>query len=478
VLEAYEDARTVIITQAVAVTKSEGRVSNIGSTTMVVEKVFKGNRKPGDKLVFRQGGGAACTWSFDEKSVGKRFLFYLNDNDASEPVTAITCGRSNQLEYAADDLLYLENMARRRGKTRISGTLSFYQGSPVQGEQPTYKFLVGKKVRIIGPKKTYALTTNNDGVYEIYDLPPGKYALEAEIPTGWRLNWVSSSGSESLPPILRGINQSEEKSWRAEVVLGARKHAYFDFAYEVDNAIRGMLIDPEGRPLDGACIDPIPVGWKKPPHCVGLECLPSCARTSGFIMTKRCTADGGKFMIDAIPAGSYLLAVNCDGKISSREPFQTFYYPNVFDREKATVITIGEGETIKGLVIQAPQTEETITVEGVVLYSDGEPAVHEYVGFKPEKSDLPVEGYARAVTDSAGRFSIKILKNLRGTLAGEILVYGGKYENCRKIEQMIRDTGEWAFNVRTNSVELSADRNLFNVELRYSFPACKKASPR
>jgi len=42
---------------------------------MIVEKVFK--RKVRDEIVFGQGGGAECIWTFDEKSIGHQFSSYL-----------------------------------------------------------------------------------------------------------------------------------------------------------------------------------------------------------------------------------------------------------------------------------------------------------------------------------------------------------------------------------------------------------------
>ena len=44
---------------------------------MVVERVFKGKLKIRDEIVFGQGGGADCIWTFDEESIGHQFLFYL-----------------------------------------------------------------------------------------------------------------------------------------------------------------------------------------------------------------------------------------------------------------------------------------------------------------------------------------------------------------------------------------------------------------
>ena len=191
VLDEYEWAGFVVIARAVSVEKTDdkGHVNGVSSTDMVVEKVFKGSLKVGEKMTFAQGGGANCIWTFSEESVGERFLFYLRSGKEVPDVwMAGTCGRSRPVEYAVDDLLYLNNMAKRRGKSRISGTLSLYQSSPFENGEPIYKTLGGKKVRILGKAKTYEVTTNKDGVYEIYDLPAGSYEIRTRD-SGWLEAW-------------------------------------------------------------------------------------------------------------------------------------------------------------------------------------------------------------------------------------------------------------------------------------------------
>src|SRR5215204_5369880 len=49
----------------------------IRQSTVTVEKVYKGNLKVGQTLIFAQGGGADCVWTFGEESVGEEYLFYL-----------------------------------------------------------------------------------------------------------------------------------------------------------------------------------------------------------------------------------------------------------------------------------------------------------------------------------------------------------------------------------------------------------------
>ena len=138
VLDAFEHAEHVVVLRAVSVEKSEkaapeGRIGDaeryvdgVRSTTMRVVRVYKGRLKVGGELTFAQGGGADCIWTFSEKSVGQQYLFYLSSPPRGGKMwVSFTCGRSNGLRYAGDDLLYLDKLDKVRGRTRLSGTIQF-----------------------------------------------------------------------------------------------------------------------------------------------------------------------------------------------------------------------------------------------------------------------------------------------------------------------------------------------------------------
>ena len=444
VLEAYESAEVVVIARVASVEKSEHGegYGGINSTKMVVEKVFKGDLKAGDEMAFAQGAGTDCIWGFYRESVGQRFLFYLGPR-RNNRWYATSCTRSASLPETAgatDDLLYLSKIKEMQGKTRLSGTIQFIRGSEVN--------LAGRTIRIIGTDKVYEVKTNESGVYEIYDLPAGKYLVEPEVPAGWKLSdvWLRYS-------LLPGDDPGRS-SKKLSIALEDKKHASLDIVYELDNAIRGRLFDPNGNPMKDVCIDAVPAQGKNQAEAMD------------------CTKEGGSFALTRLPRGSYVLVINRDGKISSSEPFKTFYYPNVFEREKAVAVAIREGEALEDVNIYAPKVEDTITVEGTFLYSDGKPVVRERVEFEAGKTSDSVEGEAQAITDANGRFSLKVLKDLKGKLHGEMYSYVGEFENCPQLDAILKKTGQ---SVQTPVVEIAAETNLSDVELRYPFPGCKKA---
>jgi hypothetical protein len=464
VLDSFEKSDEVVIVKVLSVEKAEDPeekhyVDGVKTATLIVEKVFKGNLKVRDEIVFGQGGGADCIWTFDEKSIGHQYLFYLIRPEKFSDRRylpsketglwfAFGCGRSTGLAGATEDLLYLENMSKRRGHTRISGSISGgfdYPDIDVDG----------KKIKIIGKDKTYQTKTDKDGVFEIYDLPPGKYFIEPEMAAGWKLDpsWLRYSasvvGAEFDGPLKKRVKQ-------VEIMLEPKKHASVDIAFTIENYVRGRVIGPTGKPMDRVCVYLLRPGQE--------EWGPS-----------DCTNEQGRFEIESIPQGEYVLVANQDGKPSSREPFRKTFYPSVSERERAAVITIGPGETVDNLDIVIPSLVETITIEGVLRYSDGKPVAEKWVQFKATKKDEKIDGDVSEQTDSQGRFKLRVLKELTGELFGDDWLMVGLYKNCPKVEEILAKSGRNNVTVQSNIVKLTTEQDVYEVELTLPFPRCEKA---
>jgi hypothetical protein len=463
VLDEFNHADVVVVLIAESVKKASpeqtaapGRMSDgqnyvdgVKWTSMRVEQVFKGTVKIGDEMIFAQGGGADCIWTFNEKDVGEKFLLYLKRPGGSARWIGFTCSRSGRVENSADDLLYLNNLNKVRDKTRISGTVAFRDGED--------ESLAGRKIRIVGTNLTRELKTDENGVYEIYDLPAGRYYIEPEIPKGWKVGsfWLGYS-----PSLDRSAKDGSLQ--KIPILLEAKKHAGLDIMFEIDNAIRGHIYDALGQPMKGVCLDLVPADGTKGPYLAD------------------CTEEEGDFQIEEIPPGAYVIVVNDDGKKTSSEPFGTFYYPRVSKREEATVFNIGLGDVVENVDIHPPIELETIIVEGVLLYSDGKPVVDEWVAFKSVRTQSRKDesqednNDARATTDEKGRFTMRILKGSNGSLFGGMYSYAGEFENCPKLERLIKQAGGGVPEINTPPLEIRATANVYDVELKFPF-ACKKA---
>jgi hypothetical protein len=322
VLDEYERANVVITARLVSIEKTKEPDSihdDIRSATMVVQKVFKGKVKVQDALSFAPGNGIDCLWRFDETMVGREFLLYLDAPDRASDFWYVGQGRSHLVSAATNDLLYLNNVDRVRGKTRVSGTLD--DDFPV----------VGKTVRIIGKNKTFQTATDEHGVYEVYGLPPGKYLIAPEMPYGWIID-----RDESFPTVSERPMHS--KLYKA-FTRRPKRHAVIDFAFKIDNVVEGHVYDQNGRPLAHA----------------GIVLKPekdNSGESSDFIDTK------GRFRFESVSAGRYNLIVHQE-KPGSRPLTSVSYYDPQRSKLLTTLtVNLKHGESLRGLKIFVPPTAE------------------------------------------------------------------------------------------------------------------------
>ena len=86
-----------------------------------------------------------------------------------------------------------------------------------------------------------------------------------------------------------------------------------------------------------------------------------------------------------------------------------------------------------------------------------------------------IDGDVSFETDSNGRFSIELLKGIEGDLASEAWVHLGQYADCPKLESLIKKGGKDNLTVQTNVIHITAERDVYNLELTFPFPQCKEA---
>lgn len=407
-----------------------------------VEKVFKGELKLNEVLTFRLISN--CSLYFSEEQVGTEFLFYLGNRPAKDEFwSASTCSRSGAVKATTNDLRYLENEKKLRGKTRLSGNLAKWVETM---NDSSFVPLADRKIRIVGKVKTAEVTTDETGAFEIYDLPPGKYKI--------------------FPGKLDGYYFQREKSGFVEVEIKAKSQTEHNFLYSIDNAIGGKVVDREGKPLKEICVDLYSLKTEK---------------ALGFAH-KPCTDEDGEFEISAIPVGTYKIVVNGEDafdRFSRNSLFETFYYPNAKTLEKAAEISVGENFFLRDLILVPPEMKETITLTGRLIFADGKPAFDKAIQFvRSDKISEIDSGIAvsefEVKTDKNGQFTIKILKGQSGILRGTFVALSGENKNCPEIEEILKQKGGTIQQLGTNRLEISGTENLTGIELKFPFPFCKE----
>lgn len=480
VLSQFEYSKDVFIAKIVAVEKDKNAKPNlegIAGAKAIVQKVYKGNLKVGEDLFFEQG--VICSWTFSEKSIGNEMLVYdsfVEGNPKSGSVSY--CGRNNIIQNAADDLLYLNNLEKNKGRSRISGTINYRERSALENVEPIKKSVEGYKITITNAqtKQIYEVKTDKNGVYEIYDLPEGIYTFEAEIAKGWKLSryspnrvsvdypeWEKLEKSGKIKSFAEG--KPLEETIKSQKCLGTylfpNRHADFNFNFDIDNAIKGRIFAPNGEPIKDVEVSLIPIGGKK----------------AQYIFINDYSNEKGEFIIDKIPVGEYILAVNEDNKVSFKTPFRRFYYPVATETERATIFSIKEGQQIEGIEIRIPKLEEIVTAKGRILYSNGLPVADERVYFTSETSSNPNNIEAFTITDSEGRFTLEIMKGLEGKIYGIITADVETSKNCPSLQKIVKEkTDDKKFvTLKTAETNFQAKKNTNDIELKYNFDGCQKA---
>lgn len=440
---AFKGATAVFVGRVVRTAEHDAdKVSGAGQTAVtLVEEAFKGARA-GDEIVFEQPNNT-CTPTFD---AGARHLFYANYVREKKTWMVYGCGRTSELDGAADDLLYLRALPLSAERNRVSGMLKHFEDGPEKGFKLVER-LAGAKVRIKGKDKTYEVTTDSDGVYELYDLPPGKYTIEPELPFGLKVSFPVQFGPGGVSPEVT-VELTEKTCAGANFIIGP------------DNVIGGRVFGPGGVPLSGACLELEAAGKVEP--------FDGGGRIFG------CADAEGRYKLEEVPPGRYFVVANGWGRVTGSMPFPMTYYPGTFEKEKASVVTVGRGDSRADIDVTVPTLLPTVNVSGVVVFSDGRPAARLAVVFQLGTAN-DYESRESTLTDEAGRFSLRLLKGVPGNLRAEFDAYEGMFEKtCPTIRRLLeKDAGKRGrITVASPRLAFESERDADDLRLVFPVPYC------
>ena len=146
----------------------------------------------------------------------------------------------------------------------------------------------------------------------------------------------------------------------------------------------------------------------------------------------------------------------------------------MFEKEKATVVTIREGEKLENYDIRIPSQLPTNVIQGVLLHSNGKPVSKGYIDFKAEATHGNYERDVSAVTDEQGRFSFKVLQGTVGWLRGYISLYFGKYTDCPQANELLKGTVNRSVDVDAEIVKIEVTRDIKDIKLIVPFAFCSR----
>jgi hypothetical protein len=183
--EAYAEADAVFMAKVVQISPQTIRMWQRDkdydqTANLVVEKVYKGPKR--SRLVLHQLGRKNAP----KFILNSRYLFYANFDRTTRKWEVRFCGRTRMANYVQDDLHYLDALPASLNKTRIAGEVTRYDRDEDNPQGQTHR-LSGVSIKIKGEGKEYEVVTNKQGVYELRDVPAGKYRIEPVIPQGLAL---------------------------------------------------------------------------------------------------------------------------------------------------------------------------------------------------------------------------------------------------------------------------------------------------
>lgn len=190
--EAYAHADAVFVAKVIKIVPETTEIWQRDkdydqTTTVLIEKIYKGRKR--NRLVFHQLGRKVAP----KFVLGSRYLFYANFDRATKSWEVKPCGSTRMVEYANDDLHYLDGLPASLKTTRIAGEVVRYEKS-ADNPQGTSEGLAGIKLRVIGNGKQYEVVMDADGMYAVYGAPAGSYTIQPEIPPGLTLLSVMHYG--------------------------------------------------------------------------------------------------------------------------------------------------------------------------------------------------------------------------------------------------------------------------------------------
>jgi hypothetical protein len=246
--------------------------------------------------------------------------------------------------------------------------------------------------------------------------------------------------------------------------LKPRQQAAIDISFALDNIVSGSVVDARGKPL--------------PEVGVSLKPTDAGKQSANFDTTD----EKGRFAIESIEPGTYVLVLNRVGEKRIEEPFSALYYPNVTEQANARVFRIRAGDSVKGLKIVVPQVEEMVTLQGVVRYADGTPATKTTVRFIP-KNRPGIDGRSMQDSGAKGRFSFKVFKDMPGELHADFFAESddrtphllkSRYDNCSQVQLFVKQSGKEGTMIKTPALKIDPKHDLHNLVLTFPFRACQR----
>lgn len=139
-----------------------------------IEKTLKGQKL---KQIVLNQPQSTCDPDFSD-DVGETMLVYIGRDKKAKQYFALSPGINGRIERMSEDLYWLNNLPMSLNRTRLSGTIELYKDEPFE----FIKNVAGIKVRVFSDKRSFEIVTDKNGVYQLWDIPLGRYQVQPVLP--------------------------------------------------------------------------------------------------------------------------------------------------------------------------------------------------------------------------------------------------------------------------------------------------------
>lgn len=342
-----------------------------------VDQPIRGMRTAEVDVVTGWGGGD-CGYGF---KIGQRYLVYAYRDEKDRRLSTSICSRTRLLSEADDDFAFIRSMPTSNANGSIFGIIGKRNHEWKEGEQ-WYKPVADAELTIEGEGRQYQAQSNSEGNFRVENVVPGKYLVKLKLPPGLIRNALVKD---------EGATIVED-----EVEVAAHGCAEAGFYLESDTRVRGRVLDVKGNPVAKMQLN-MRGGTKE--------------NLNNFLYAT--TDEAGYFEFKIVPPGDYWLGYHLSSAPPQEgQPYPRTYLPGVPTKALATVITVKEGQLLSGLTLQLPAPLLQGTVDGLVVWSDGQPVkgASIYVSLN-EDGDLT--SLPSVMSDENGRFTLKLYEGLQ-----------------------------------------------------------------
>ena len=326
------------------------------------EQIAASRSHPGESTTM-----STCDYDFE---LGKQYVIYARRTPDGRWTTSM-CSGTKPIEDASADIDYIASIPLAEPTGRVYGTVERTIPNPKDRTDPMIVPAAGVTVALTSETNRLTVPTDSEGKLDV-QVPPGEYTIAPVVPQTVR---VYGAPVRALVP--------------------ARGCAPVYFSLTSNGRIEGRVVQQDGIPVPRASVEVIPADLPDP-------------RPDSFFPPSGLTDESGRFTVDAVLPGRYLVAVNARVGPRLLSPYATTYFPGVA-RQQAGVVALGDGERLTGITIVVAPLAET-TLFGIVVFDDDRPVADANVTAAPVDHSGMIMSSSK--TDSGGLFELRLLTGI------------------------------------------------------------------